>query len=496
MSLELRGIHHDFGGDPVLKGVHFSVNAGDVHALLGMNGAGKSTLLHITAGVITPKAGEIVIDGELVTFKSPADAVAHGIVFLTQEVDRGLVPLMSVHENLMVGLWKHEKSVLFRKKHNIARAKALLVEYGLEIDVEKSVGLLSLYEKQMLSIIRAVSNNAKYLLLDEPTASFDRKEAERFYETIQQVRQRGIGIIFISHKLHEVFVISQQITVLRAGAVVLEQLSTEVTMGQTIEAMTGGETAVVRRDKGHSTTRESSFIVPNLQLYPGSSPLWIDVKRGEIVGVFGLLGSGKTRLAQTLFGAKAPYEAIIQGSKRKIKNTTQAVAHGIAFIPEERGKHGVWKQEDIQTHLALSLRGWISKTKEKRYSTELIQQFKIQPNSPTQQVGRLSGGNQQKVAIAKWFAADRDVAIFDEPMKGIDVAAKEAIFQMIESLADKGASVLYFTAEPDEALRISDRILILRGGEFIQQGKASEMTLAELLLAAGKEVDTVGTRVR
>ncbi|WP_237690861.1 sugar ABC transporter ATP-binding protein [Paenibacillus caui] len=490
--LELGGIGQDFGAGPVLHNVSFTVRKGEVHALLGMNGAGKSTLLHIAAGVFSPKEGNVVIDGKPVVFKSPADAAAHGVVFLTQEVDRGLVPQLSVHENLTVALLKKEKAVLFPKKANRLRARQLLAEYGLELDVDKPVRLLSLYEKQMLSLIRAVTNEAKYLLLDEPTASFDPREAERFYATVRKLREQGIGIVFVSHKLHEVMALSDRITVLRGGSAVLEEEASKVTLENIVEKMTNGESAVIRKERKDKAFDEVQFAVNGLRLHRDAKPVSLRIGKGEIVTVFGLLGSGKTSLAETLFGLRRPYQAQVKGTTRRIGSSLQAVKAGLAFIPEERGRQGIWKKEDIRTHLALSFQGWISKRKETDYSRNLISSFAIRPESPEYKVGRLSGGNQQKVAIAKWFAQGRELALFDEPMKGIDVAAKETIFQMIESLAEQGTSVLYLTAEPDEALRISDRIVILSGGEIVEEREAHELTLEELLLAADKEVEFVG----
>ncbi|MNM68929.1 Galactose/methyl galactoside import ATP-binding protein MglA [compost metagenome] len=491
MTLTLHGISHDFGSGPVLKEVNLSIKPGEVHALLGMNGAGKSTLMHIAAGLYTPLEGTVEIGGERVIFQGPSDAVSKGVVFLTQEVDRGLVPQLSVHENLTVSLLRNERAFLFRKKLNKERARELLVEYGLHLNVDLPVSRLSLYEKQMLSIIRAVSNQAKYLLLDEPTAAFDRKEAERFYEVVRKLQDQGIGIVLISHKLHEVFSLAEVITVLRGGLTILQRPSEETTMEEVVEAMTGGESVIVRRVRANDESKRVQFEVRELRLDVGHPEIHLQIKEGEILTIFGLLGSGKTEFAEKLFGVRGSYKAIIKGEESRIRSTSEAVSRGIAFIPEERGRHGIWKREDIRTHLALSFRGLISKSRELKYSRSLISSFTIRPDSPSHLAGKLSGGNQQKVAIAKWFAAKRELAIFDEPMKGIDVAAREAIFQMIESLADQGTSILYFTAEPDEALRISDRILILADGQIKGEYDPASITMDELLLAADKEVKAV-----
>ncbi|USB33713.1 sugar ABC transporter ATP-binding protein [Paenibacillus sp. YPG26] len=491
MTLKLHGISHDFGGGPVLQEADLAVHPGEVHALLGMNGAGKSTLMHIAAGLYSPLEGTVEINGERVVLEGPSDAVSKGVVFLTQEVDRGLVPQLSVHENLTVSLLRSERAFLFRKRLNRQRAAELLKEYGLVIDVDQPVSRLSLYEKQMLSIVRAVSNQAKYLLLDEPTAAFDRKEAERFYQVVRQLQEQGIGIVLISHKLHEVFSLADVITVLRGGKTVLQLPSRETTPEEVVEAMTGGESIIDRRARPSGEAAPIKFEVRELRLDEGHPGINLQIREGEILTVFGLLGSGKTELAEKLFGVRGSYKAGLMGEERRIGSTSEAVSNGIAFVPEERGRHGIWKREDIRTHLALSFRGLISKSRELRYSRDLIASFTIRPSSPSHLAGQLSGGNQQKVAIAKWFAAKRDLVIFDEPMKGIDVAAREAIFQMIESLANQGTSILYFTAEPDEALRISDRILILADRQIQGEYDPFDTTMDELLLAADKEAKAV-----
>ncbi|NGQ93582.1 sugar ABC transporter ATP-binding protein [Brevibacillus sp. SYP-B805] len=490
--LALRNIHHSFGDNTVLQDVTLQVRSGEVHALLGMNGAGKSTLLQIAAGVLAPQKGTVEIDGREANLKSPADALLKGIVFLTQEVDRGLVPHLSVHENLTAVLLKNERRILFHKSTNRERARALLAQYGLDIDVNRSVSSLSLYEKQMLSIIRAVAGNARYLLLDEPTASFDRKETERFHRIVAKLKEQGIGIVFISHRLHEVFALSDRISVLRGGKLALQKNTGETTLEETVHAMTGSDAGKARRE----TTRlgPTQFKVDDLRLWKEGPPLSLELKAGEIVVVFGLLGSGKTTLAETLFGVHRAYQPIIKGTERLINGTRSAVRNGIVLIPEERGKQGIWKRHDIRTHLALSFKGWISKRKETAYSREAIEWFTIRPASPSYKVGALSGGNQQKVAIAKWFAADPDVVIFDEPMKGIDVLAKETIFQMIESLAEQKKSILYLTAEPDDALRIADRIVILSRGRIIHQLQASEANAERLLRLAEMEENAYGVR--
>ena len=260
MTLTLAGIHHGFGNHAVLHGVDFSVRPGEVHALLGMNGAGKSTLLHLAAGVYAPLRGTVEIDGAARQFRSPGEAAARGIVFLTQEVDKGLVPQLPVHENVTASLLREERRFRFGRRANRSRVRDLLREYGLEVEVNRLAGSLSLYEKQMVSIIRAVAGQAKFLLLDEPTASFDRKEAEKFAALVERLKVQGIGIVLVSHRLHEIQEMADRVTVLRDGRTVLQGTMAETSVSSVVEAMTGGETVIRRR--AASTARRTMSCSP------------------------------------------------------------------------------------------------------------------------------------------------------------------------------------------------------------------------------------------
>jgi len=489
MTLELKGIEHSFGTNQVLKGIDFTLQPGEVHALLGANGAGKSTLLQIIAGVYVPTKGELALEGKQVVFTSPSEALGLGITFLTQEVDRGLIPDLTIHENFMISLWGKEKQFLFNRKANRRRVADVFSRYGIDINVDKYIRECSIAEKQMVSIIRAISNDSKYILLDEPTAALDHVEVERLQQMMHRLKGEGIGFIFISHRLKEILQLADRVTVLRDGKAALEKQVDQTSIDEMISAMTGQAEALIERRAREKTVWEPHFSIEGLRVDKQAAPVSLTVGAGEIVAVFGLLGSGKTELAEKLFGANGSYQPAIGGQKRSIGSPSQAVKSGIAFIPEERGKHGVWKPYDIRSHLSLPFKGLISRKKENAFSSELIDLFTIQPQDPSYLVGSLSGGNQQKVAIAKWFGNKPTVMIFDEPMKGIDVSAKETIFQRIEAFASEGTSVLYFTAEPDEAIRIADRILVLSQGEIVQEVSPAEASLEQLLILAERRRD-------
>lgn len=480
-ALTLTGVGHDYGDGPVLHAVDLAVTGGRVHALLGMNGAGKSTLVHIASGFFPPSAGELRIDGEPVRFTGPADALRRGVALLAQEVDRGLVPNATVHENLTAATLHREKQRRFSPRENARRAREVLAHYRVELDVTRLVRELSLYEKQALSLVRAASQNARFLFLDEPTSAFDTAETERFYGIVKALTADGIGIVFISHRLGEVFRIADDVTVLRGGSVSLAAPVADVTPDDVVRAITG------ELPPTHRAARPAGGSVPVLEAHDvdvgrGRAPLDLRVDAGEIVAVYGPLGSGKTSLARTLFGLQGRYRATIGGAVHHIRNAVAARRAGLALVPEERRTQGIWLDETVRTHFALGFRGVVRPRRERAHADRIIADFDVQPRRENQLLRRMSGGNQQKVAVAKWVGVEnRRVLILDEPMKGVDVAAKEAIFRSIEALAAGGVGVLYLTQEPDDALRIADRVVVLGRDGVTLEKLAGELTALDLM---------------
>lgn len=487
-TLTLRGVTHDYGDGAVLQDVELSVTGGRVHALLGMNGAGKSTLVHIAAGFFEPSRGEISINGEPVRFADPADALRRGVALLAQEVDRALVPDATVHENLSAPSMVHEGQRFFSARANRRRARQMLERYGVDIDVNRRIDQLSLYEKQVLLLVRAASGNARFLFLDEPTSAFDAAETERFYGIVDSLTADGIGIVFISHRLGEVFRIADEISVLRGGRVALHAAISETSPERVVQAITG-DLAETHRKQRPQRVEHSVLKVRGLELGRGRAPFDLTLGAGEIIAVYGPLGSGKTALARTLFGLRRSYEGEIAGVSRRIRTAVDARRAGLALVPEERRTQGIWLDEHVRTHFALGFRGILRTKREREHAREVIDRYDVQPPRDTQLLRRMSGGNQQKVAIAKWTSfAGREVLILDEPMKGVDVAAKEAIFRSIEELAEAGVGVLYLTQEPDDALRIADRVLVLGRDGLVLDEPASRLTPIDLMLTERSEV--------
>ncbi|EPF08458.1 methylthioribose ABC transporter ATP-binding protein [Bacillus cereus BAG1O-3] len=481
MTFSLQNITHSYHvATPVLEDVSIHIQKGKVHALLGMNGAGKSTLLKIATGEIQPVVGDIKIDTQSVSFTSPRDAKKHGISFVTQEVDHGLIPGLSVLENVLIDHLAMQNKLLFSKSKLIALAKQHLQTVQVNLNVSEDVSNCSLHEKQLLLIARALSNNTNYLLLDEPTSSLGPKEVETFGKLLKDLTSKGIGILLVSHRLSEIRNFADDVTVLHNGQVALSETITTITDQQIVEAMTGKQ-LTLPINTAPKTGSEELFKVQELLLHEGHSPLSLTIRKGETVVIYGLIGSGKTTLAETLFGALHTYHAEIDGQKLTIKTPRDAIKAKIALVPEERRKQGVFLSEDIISHTNLHQSGWKRKQTELNDATTAISSFGISPNDPKAHIHSLSGGNQQKVSIAKWRGFKPNLFLLDEPTKGVDIAAKQDIFQFIRNITENGSSVIYFTGEQDEALHIADRILILANGEFVGEYLPSELSPEQLL---------------
>ncbi|WP_028402466.1 sugar ABC transporter ATP-binding protein [Ectobacillus panaciterrae] len=491
MAFTLQHIAHSYSSAPVLKDVSVTIKKGTVHALLGMNGAGKSTLMKIAAGDFPPVAGVLSIDGAPVSFQSPNEAKQAGISFVAQEVDHALVPTLSVLENVLLDQLAQHKKLPFSRKKWETKAKQFLSLVDADLNIHKQISECSLHEKQLILIARALSNQAAYLLFDEPTASLGPKETEHFTSLINMLKKQGVGILFISHRLSEIRKLADAVTVLRDGEAILSSPVAAVTDQEIVEAMTGKQSFGIERTVRILQT-PYALEVNNITVRNGAPSLSLNVRTGETVVVYGLVGSGKTSLAETLFGARNPYNATVHGKNLRITNPRQAIRAQLAFVPEERRKQGLFLTESIRNHLSLHFTGWKRNKQEEKHAEQIIADFGIRPADSLASVQSLSGGNQQKVSIAKWAGFQPDVFILDEPTKGIDVSAKQDIFGFIEKITNDGAAVLYFTGEQDEALRIADRILVLRKGEIIAELLPHETTEEELLQLSEGGI-TVGT---
>ena len=494
VKLKMKDISIEFPGVKALSNVDFEIESGMIHALIGANGAGKSTLMKVLSGANTHYTGEIFIDGKPVEIRSPKEAKNKGIEIVYQEVDTALIPYLSVAENIMLNSIVNNMG----KKQFVnwieikKRAEEILKKFNMKIDVRTLVSDLSLAEKQMVLIARAVAQKCRFLILDEPTAPLSNTETKELFRIVRDLAQNeNVGIIFISHRLHELFEICGSITVMKDGKLVVSMdIDENLTPKQVVELMLG------RRfddtyPKKQIPIGDVILEVKGLTEKEGAiKDVTFNVKKGEIVGIAGLVGAGKTELCKTLFGAlkQSRGEVKLGGKILRITDPYSAVKQGFALVPEERRKEGILVEDPVYANLsATSLKkytnklSFVNKKKEKEAARNIIKDLGIKTPSEDQLVKLLSGGNQQKVAVGKWLVSDAEVYIFDEPTKGVDVGAKRDIFELIERLAEMGKGIIYASCEFSEILAITDKTYVMYDGEIAKELKVSETNEEELL---------------
>ena len=492
--LELEHISKAFPGVRALDDVSFSLNPAEVHALLGENGAGKSTLIKIISGVHKPDTGEIRIDGQRVAFSNPREAQAKGVATIYQELS--LYPELTVAENIFMG---HAPRGLFGAVDWGAmrrRAREILDSLNItDLDVGEKVGALTVGKRQRVEIAKALSFNARILIMDEPTAALTEADVERLFGIVRLLRERGVGIIYISHRLEEVFTLADRVTVLRDGQYVGMQPVAEVSSEQLISMMVG-RTIDNLFPKLPAEIGDIVLEVRDLWRKPVCRGVSLTLRAGEIVGLAGLVGSGRSEFAQTVFGFTPAQsgEIWLEGRRVSIRNPGDAMRHGIAYVPEDRGTQGLIKQMRLRENVSLTVLrsvsqgGFINDKAEHALADASIGSLQIRAFSGEQIVNKLSGGNQQKVVVAKWLAAKPKILIMDEPTRGVDVGAKAEIHRMISTLAQQGIGVLMISSELPEVLGMSDRIIVMREGqvvaEFSREEASQEKVVAAMMRSA------------
>jgi len=478
--LQMTGIRKIFPGVVALDGVDFTLRPGEVHALMGENGAGKSTLIKVLTGVYGIDAGDIRLNGTPVHFGGPLQAQQAGISTVYQEVN--LCANLSVAENIFIGREPRWFGKI-RWSEMRRRSAALLAGLDLHLDVTAPLGDYSLAIQQMVAIARAVDISAKVLILDEPTSSLDASEVERLFEVMRALKRDGVAILFISHFLDQVYAVADRMTVLRNGALIGEYATAELTQMQLITKMIGKELTVLERLEEEPRTvaagapREPIVEAHELGRNGAIAPFELVIRGGEIVGLAGLLGSGRTELARLLFGADRPDHGslAIDGTPVTLRTPRAAMNHGIAFSSENRRTEGVVGELSVRENIVLALqasRGW-SRPIPRRKQDELVERYittlGIRPTDPDVAVRNLSGGNQQKVLLARWLITEPRLLIVDEPTRGIDVGAKAEIQRLLVELADGGMAVLFVSAELEEVLRLSHKIEVLRERHLVEE---------------------------
>ena len=471
MLLQLRNIQKRFGGVVALRDGNLDVNAGEVHLLMGENGAGKSTLMKIVAGMLQRDGGEMLWQGQPAHFENPAEAQSQGIAMVHQE--SLLAPHLSVAENIFLGREPRLPLGWVNRREMIERASQIIEEHHFPLKAEWKVEKLNPAGKQMVEICRAIQQGSSLLIFDEPTSSLSESETREVFRIVRALRDRNVGVIYITHRLEELRAVGDRITVLRDGETVHCGPLSELTTDQIIKHMVGREvTAIYTRTP--VPPGDEALRVEHLTREPVLKDVSFSLRAGEIVGMAGLVGAGRTELCRALFGLDAIDEGSIQifGKPARIRSPRDAVDSGLALIPEDRARTGLATALPIVYNLTLanldgvSRFGFLDHSAEKRIAADYTGRLRIRAESPRQLAGRLSGGNQQKVAIAKWLVRGARIFLFDEPTRGIDVGAKVEVFQMMDELARGGAAILMVSSEMTELLQVADRILVMRQGRI------------------------------
>lgn len=496
--LQMKGIHKSFNGVPVLKGVDLSVKQGEIHALLGENGAGKSTLMNILGGILQPDSGEIVMDGQPVAMTDPRVSRQAGISFIHQELN--VVADLAIYENLFLGAEWTDRFGFLRVEEMCRRTEELLGKLGVSLHPKSLVRDLEPSFKQIVEIAKSLLADAKLIIMDEPTTSLTAYEIDKLMDTMRSLRENGVSIIYISHKLKEVLRVCDRYTVLRDGHLAGTGRVSETDEAKLTRLMVGKSVENETYRRQHKTG-EPCLEVRNLSGGKWFRRVHFSLKRGEILGFTGLAGDGRTELAEAIFGCR-PYtgDILVDGRVKKLRHPVQALAAGIGLVPKNRKENAIIKDMSILQNMSLTAlshfrrHGLIDGSKEIAAFERYREMLSIKAADPTLPIVSLSGGNQQKVVLAKWLEADPQILIFDNPTQGIDVGAKSEIYQIISGLADRGKSIIILSSELPEILRLCDRVIVMSQGEVaavLPRQQADEETIMLYATGVKKEEMTV-----
>jgi ABC-type sugar transport system ATPase subunit len=492
--IEFRQVSKRFGGVQALYDVSLSLLRGECHGLMGENGAGKSTLGKILAGIHRPDAGSILIDGVPVRFASPADALRAGVGMVHQEL--AFCPQLSVAENLLMGQYPKRLGLLLDRGEMIRRAEARLGEIGVSLDVTQPMSRLSTAQEQLVQIAAAVATNARIIVFDEPTSSLSEPEARRLFELIDSLKQRGVTMIYVSHRMPELLRLCDRISVLRDGRYVGTVERAHASEDQIVRMMIGR--AIESYFPRYEEARGSDVV---LRVRGLSSPgrfydVSFDIKAGEIVGFAGLVGAGRSEVARAVFGldSRARGEVQLNGGRLPLGSIRSAMRQGVALVPEDRKRQGLILMMSGRGNMSLALLdrlsrlGLLDRRRERSLAIEYFARLNVRATSIESPVNTLSGGNQQKIALAKWLARGARLLIVDEPTRGVDVGAKAAIHQIIDELAQSGIAVLLISSELPEVLNLSSRVIVMRQGRIVGEvarAQATQERVVRLMAGVG-----------
>lgn len=498
--LAMRHITKTFPGVKALSDVDFTLRAGEIHALMGENGAGKSTLIKVLTGVEEMEAGEIYMDeiDHPITCRSPKDAQAMGISTVYQEIN--LCPNLSVAENIFIGREPKKFGRIDWKSMN-RKAGEILINLNIHIDVSKPLSNYSVAIQQMVAIARAVDISSKVLILDEPTSSLDEQEVEKLFTVMRKLKETGIGIIFVTHFLEQVYEISDRITVLRNGCLVGEYETDKLPGVELVELMIGKEIddlAKLSKEENDDNNCKKEIIVEAKELgHQGTiNPFNLKIHKGEVIGLSGLLGSGRSELARAVYGADKPDqgELYFMGKKLQVNTPLDAMKAGMAYLPENRKEEGIIEDLSVRENIIIALQArqgifkMISRKEQEEYADRIIDLLQIKASSKDIPIKQLSGGNQQKVILGRWLLTNPDFLILDEPTRGIDVGTKTEIQKLVLKFAEEGKTILFISSEIDEMLRVCNKIAVLRDRRMVSELKGDELSQSSIMKAiAGGE---------
>ncbi|MCX4450587.1 sugar ABC transporter ATP-binding protein [Streptomyces sp. NBC_01789] len=492
--LEARSVSKRFPGVVALDGVTFSLRAGETHALVGENGAGKSTLIKVLTGVYRPDEGELRLVGEQVTFTRPFEAQQAGISTIYQEVN--LVPLMSVARNIFLGREPKNRFGLIDFARMYREASELLDGFGVRVDPRRPLHTLGIGTQQMVAMARAVSVNAQVVIMDEPTSSLEPREVETLFRVIEDLRGRGIAVLYVSHRMDELYRICDRVTVLRDGHHIHTGDLADLDRMQLVSMMLGRDMAEVRREgltnfdsEGHEAARTPVLTATGISRDHQLHDISLDLYAGEVLGLGGLLGSGRSETAKAIAGALSLDSGEVSIAGRTLRRLTSAgaIRAGISLLPEDRKAEGIVPGLSVRENIVLaamprlSRAGIVSRAKQDRIVDIFMKRLRIKAASPEQKVGELSGGNQQKVLLARWLCLEPKVLLLDEPTRGIDVGAKAEVQSLIDDLAREGLAVLLISSDIEELIEGADRIVVLRGGAVAGELSGDEVAESHLL---------------
>jgi len=486
-EIQFESVTKTFGGVVALEGVSFSLRPGECHALMGENGAGKSTLGKILAGIHRPGSGRIVMDGREVRFSSPADAIAAGVGMVHQEL--AFCADLSIAENLSMGRYPRRLGMFLDRREMNRRARELLAQIEVSMDVTRPMRELSTAQEQLVQIASAVGTGANVLVFDEPTSSLSEPEALRLFDLIDRLRGRGVTVVYVSHRMPEVFRLADRITVLRDGRYVGTLERKEATQDRVVEMMIGRPVAEyfprhLSASRGDVVLRVSKLTSPGK-----FSDVSFELRRGEILGFAGLVGAGRSEIARALFGLDPKASGVVEyeGREMRLGSTSRAMRMGMGLVPEDRKRQGLIVTAGGRFNFSLPLLdrlgrgGFVRRSAERQKARDFFARLRVKTASLDAPVNQLSGGNQQKIVLAKWLAREPGLLIADEPTRGVDVGAKAALHELLDELAGRGVGVLLISSELPEVINLSTRILVLREGRVVGEISRGEATQERVL---------------